>query len=272
MSRNKKRTWKIDEIVAWRSAYGDKIAGKEVAWALFKPFIVLFLISYLIYFYVPVSIVFGLVGVFYGYRKLMPNSAKQYYESKALQERNNFVNNVTQILLNKKQTVLGALELVRDRMQGEFRDDVSKLIVQTYGASNNRKLRAFNSFESKYTKDVWFVHYCKQLFYAMIYGRADEKSIKDLTYFHNMMITKRNQYIQRKKYQMWAYTVITIGAYLLLWWTFTLFGWGNYLRIDGHHPVGWILNGIFLLAQGYLHDRVYMKRATDNSVTEVELG
>ena len=121
----------------------------------------------------------------YSYAYIVPQQVKRVYENNAFREKNNFVNNMTQILTNNEKTVLQALKTVADRANGEFKEDLLKLQAKIVDGNNQDIQDSFQWLASKYESDVIFSLYVEQLTTLVIEGRHNIETLKDIKTYHN---------------------------------------------------------------------------------------
>ncbi|GAF66460.1 hypothetical protein BTS2_3361 [Bacillus sp. TS-2] len=266
----KQKILSIDELSAIRAAYGNPLQKKEVITYVITPFIVVFLYSFILYYYWWLSLILGLLASFYGYIYIIPQELKRTYEQNAFRERNKFINNMTQLLINDKKTVHQALSTVIPRAEGEFKDDLEKVQAKLLGENDSAIHLVFQELNEKYKQDVVFSMFAEQLTNALIEGRATSNTIKDIKTYHNdikkrqikFLIDKDNEARDFKK--MSKYVVVAI---LILSFAFDI---SRYIEIYAHHPIGWIGNSIYLLLLFKVYHS-YLKNMGDDSVMEVKV-
>lgn len=266
----KRKTFTLDELNAYRTAYGKPIERMELLASLLKPFAVAFLFTYALFYYWWIGLIAGVIAMVYGYRILIPVSVKRVYEANAFKQRNNFINNLTQILTNSDRTMLNALEVVTERASGEFQKDLYELQTNLQSANNEEIKKAFQTFAEKYKDDVIFELYVEQLTTATIEGRTNIETLKDIKSYHNQLKQKQDQFFNKKKQHSYAFKFIcTIAFVLILAITFS-FGWTQFVDTFAHKFVGWIFSTTYLIIMALMYHS-YVKRLADDKVMEVKL-
>lgn len=266
----KKRIMTLDELNAYRVAYGKPIQRKEFLLSIAVPFIVCAGFVFLLFYYWWLALIAGCIGVVYSYIVIIPQQVKRVYEDNAFRERNNFVNNMTQILTNDERTVLQALKTVSDRAKGEFREDLIKLQANLLDASNKDIHIAFQDFGEKYSKDIIFSLYVEQLTTAVLEGRTSMETIKDIKTYHNEIKKRQEKFFFSKKQHAKDFrftgkvAAIFIGAITLS------FGFRQFIEVYAHHPIGWIFNIVYLVVIAKVF-HTFTKRMSDDSVMEVKI-
>lgn len=114
----KKKILTIDELNAYKIAYGSPLKRKELFFSLMIPFVVAFFYTFILFYNLWLPLITGILAMIYSYAYIIPQQVKRGYENNAFREKNNFVNNMTQILTNNEKTVLQALKTVADRANG----------------------------------------------------------------------------------------------------------------------------------------------------------
>lgn len=195
----KKKRLTLDELNAYKTAYGKPLERKELLVSLLKPFAIAFLFTYLLFYYWWIAVIAGLIAAFYGYRVVMPISIRRVYEAKSFRQRNNFINNMTQILINPDRTMLSALETVTERSEGEFQEHLYRLLTNLQGTNNEEIKNAFDELISKYKEDVIFELFIEQLTTAMIEGRTNIETLKDIKTLHNELKIRQDDFLAKKE-------------------------------------------------------------------------
>jgi len=265
----KKKRYTLDELNAFKSAYGKPLERKELLISILKPFIIGFTLTYLIFYYWIVALLVGIVCAIYGYRVIMPVSLKRVYEGNAFTQKNLFVNGMTQLLTNPDRTINEALQTVVQRTEGEFKKDIYDLITTLTGQDNEKVREAFDLFAKKYKDDVIFEMFVEQLTTTALEGRTNIKTLKNINTLHNELKGKRNGFLQEKKKHEINYTlmiVIIIGLILTISFSF---GWDTYVEAYAHSKFGWITSGLFLFVNAIFFNS-FMTYQADDAVMEVK--
>ncbi|PRO39484.1 hypothetical protein [Bacillus sp. LLTC93] len=267
----KKKVYTLDELNAYRIAYGQPIQRTELLMSLFKPFIIVFVVSFLLMHYWTVSCILGGLAMFYGYRVMIPISVKRVYNAKAFKERHNFINSLTQILSNENTTVLNALDTVANRASGQFKEDLLTLRLSLQGATTEQINAAYEKFAERYKDDVIFDLYIEQLTTATIEGRTNINTIKNIKHLYNQLKRKQEDFFKMKQRASYEFRLVSIiSLVLLLTISVYPFGMDQFVNAYAHQPVGWLTNSIYLTLMGvFFHS--YMKRIGDDEVMKVKI-
>ncbi|WP_392048723.1 hypothetical protein, partial [Streptomyces sp. NPDC015492] len=189
----------IDELNAYRTAYGNPLMKKEIFTALVVPFMVSFFSVYVLTYYWWLTLIAGVVGVSYGFIVLMKISVERIYNQESMIQRNRFINTMTSLLANPDETVVTALKwCAKEIAKGELKKELDQLIVDLMDATPKQVQSAFNLLKEKYTSDFVFGLFMDNLVTASLEGRTDIKKIKELKSWHNDVLEQRNIFIQNK--------------------------------------------------------------------------
>lgn len=265
-----RRQYTLEEYSALKSAYGGSYKSTDIVLILAKPFFFIAIYTFFLYYYWWLSLAFGVLASLYQYRRIMILNARREFEQSAFNERNKFINNLSQILSNPQTTTIDGLHEVKDRMKGEFRSDLTLLLTQLSGANPSKITGYVDSFKEKYEKDVIFSQYMDQIATALMDGRANISVLKDIRAFHNHIKTKRDYFLELKAKRGRNFTMTVILVLLLT--VCLTFGFGYKTFIDGyaHTILGWIGNTLFLAGIFLLFTR-HLKRQEDDNVLEVDM-
>ncbi|HCA4225887.1 TPA: hypothetical protein MPX54_002973, partial [Listeria monocytogenes] len=263
-----RQTFNLDELNAYKKAFGNPLLKKEIFVSIAGPAIVSGGYVFILTYYWWLAAIFAIVGGIYGYRVSMPMNIKRVYEQQALYERNRFINYMTQILSDPSKTVVTALGIVADRAKGEFRDNLKKLRGTLMDATPNDVTKAFHDLKEKYPNDIVFDLYLEQLVTATIEGRASMDTLKNIKSWHNSLLDKQKMFIDKKKgfskdFRLTA--LIGVGIVAVL--TVSL-GLPKFIDYFAHFWIGWVTSLIYLGAHFHYYRR-YQKQIVDDDVMEV---
>ena len=267
-----KRILTIDEMNAYRTAYGNPLLRKEIFTSLAIPFMVGFFSVMILFYYWWLALIAGIVCAIYGYTVLMPDSLERVYHQQARIQRNRFMNNISQLLSNDKETIFKALQWCAQDVvsEGEFQQDLKLLLGDLIDATPKEVHNAFTKVAKKYKSDFIFSLFMENLSIAYLEGRTDTEKLKDLKSWHNKLLEETNEYMQSKmsslkQYKMTlAYTVIIVGVL-----TFS-FGFDGFLLYYAHNWIGWIFSIILLSFQAY-YFHSFHKKFMDDELMEVTI-
>lgn len=267
---SRKRRYTLDEYSALKTAYGKPYTRKDMFITLLKPFLFISIFTYLVCYYWWLSLIYGVLAVIYQYRRINTLNVKREYEEKAFNERNKFINNLTQILTNPTTTTLDGLIDVKDRTEGEFNNDITVLLTRLSDSTPAKIHDAFEKFKSRYQRDVVFIQYVDQIETALIDGRNNIEILKDIRSFHNEVKKKRDYFLRLKQTRTKNFKVI-IGILLAAIIAMTVsMGASKYIDSYAHSPIGWISNTLFL-GGIFLIFRSHLKKQEDDEVMEIQL-
>lgn len=268
VTTKKKNVMNVDELRAYRVAYGGKLGAKDYMSFVGVPALLFGFFSFLLLYNGWVTIVCMLVGAIYGWRVFLPKSIRKQYMAEGFKQRNKFLNNITQVLTDENQTVLMALRKVTSRSDGEFKENLKKFQAYLLGADNKRIREAIVWFSSKYEDDVIFLQYLEQLETALIEGKTNIDTLKDIKSYHNDIRKKQDLYEKGKQNHLRDMKSLVIITAILLIALAVSFGFETYLDAFARHWTGYISAGLYMfLMVGFF--RKFSVYLFDDSVMEV---
>jgi len=261
----------VDELNAYRTAYGNPLMKKEIFTTLVVPFMISFFSVYVLTYYWWLSLIAGILGVSYGFIVIMKINVERIYQQESRIQRNRFINTMTGLLANPNETVVTALSwCAKEIAKGELKKELDQLLVDLMDATPKQVQTAFNLLKEKYHKDFVFGLFMDNLVTVMLEGRTDIKKIKELKTWHNDVLEETNIFIQNKvlyKRQFKATTIYPVVVVGIL--TFAR-GIDAYLLYYAHNVIGLVCSAILLGALCfYFHS--LQKNLADDEVMEVKI-
>ncbi|MCR6108710.1 hypothetical protein HXA34_20650 [Salipaludibacillus agaradhaerens] len=264
----KKKSMNVDELRAYRVAYGGKLGAKDFTHYVVLPGVLFGVFSFLLLYNGWVSAICVVIGMIYGVSSLLPKSVRKQYEQNAFSQRNKFLNNITQVLTDDKQTVLMAIGKVTARADGQFKDDLNHFHAMLIGADSERIREAVIWFSGEYDDDVIFMQYLEQLETTMIEGKTNIDTLKDIKTYHNDIRKKQEHYERVKGAHLKDMKQLIIVTIILIVALAVSFGFETYLRAFARHPSGYIASGLYLLILAVFFKQ-FVGYLFDDSVMEI---
>jgi len=265
----KKNFININELNAYKVAYESKLQAKDYLFYVGVPAFGFGIFSFILLYYWWFSLFMIGIGTLYGLSYFLPKSIKKQYSDHSFNQRNKFINNMTQLLTDSSKTVQRALLTASERADGEFQMDINVLQARLMGADNYRIGDGFSELSEKYESDIIFVQYLEQLETAMLEGRTNIDTLKDIKAYHNDMKRKQNDYEKKKQGHLKDMKMLAmVIVFFILAITFS-FGFKTYVNAFAHHFTGWITIGIYLTLMGSFFKK-FSKYLFDDSIMEVE--
>lgn len=266
----KKKKYTLDEVNALRVAYGNPLEKRELISSLLIPFFIGAIFTFALFYYWWLALIAGFVAMVYAYKIMLPQNTKRSYEVNAFRERNNFVNNITQMLTNQERTVLDSLKTVTERAKGEFKEDLLVLQASLIDANAKEQQEAFQVLSTKYKSDVIFDLFVEQLATASIEGRFSIETLKDIKTYHNQVKKKQDDFMAKKQKEAYNFKfIVSIGLVLIMAITFS-FGWDQFVNVYARNPIGWITSAVYLLIlSGYF--LAFRNKYVDDNIMEVKI-
>ena len=266
----KKKILTIDELNAYKIAYGSPLKRKELFFSLMIPFVVAFFYTFILFYNLWLPLITGILAMIYSYAYIIPQQVKRGYENNAFREKNNFVNNMTQILTTNEKTVLQALKTVADRANGEFKEDLLKLQAKIVDGSNQDIQDSFQWLANKYESDVIFSLYVEQLTTLVIEGRHNIETLKVIKTYHKKIKKRQEKFFIQKQQKEWEFKFMCKVGLLFIGTITMSFGFSQFIEVYAHNLIGWVSSVIylFILAKTY-HE--FLNRMGDDSIMEVQV-
>lgn len=246
MNTKKKGVVNIDELRAYRIAYGKELGPRDYMTYVGIPALMFGGFSFLLLYNLWVSIPVAIIGGIYGWRTFLPKIIKRQYEFSAARQRNKFLNNMTQVLTDESQTPLMALRKVTARADGEFEEDLRRFHAMLIGADNERIREAVAWFSDQYDDDVIFVQYLEQLETIMLEGKTNIDTLHDIKTYHNDIQKKQELYERAKMGHVRDMRYLLIVTVILLLSLAISFGFNTYLEAFARHPIGYVSSGLYM--------------------------
>ncbi len=271
MKKKKRRRLSLDELNAYKRAYGRPLQAKDYGQTVFFPALIGGGLTFLLLHQWLIALFFAFLFGWFGYAVLLPKNVLRFYEHQALIQRNRWMNNLTQLFSDGEMSWFQGIQLANQRTEGAFREDLDQLLATLYDAPAKERSQAFQVFQKKYDKDVIFRMYLEQVEILALEGRHSIETLKDINHYHNQIKECQRQFVHQKKIiarQFLVYGTLILGILLLL--QFFPLGFSVYYHAFASTWVGWITSGLFLLTTWYL-----LARGTfyyfDDAVMEVKL-
>lgn len=270
LQTQKKNILNVNELNAYKVAYGKPLKSSDYVYYVGMPALIFAGFSFILLYYWWFSLIAGIVGAIYGAKTFLPKSVQKHYKAQSFAQKNKFINNMTQILTDESKTVTRALATANSRAEGEFQQDITRLEARLVGADNSQIRNGFKQLCNKYKDDIIFIQYLEQLETAMLEGRANIDTLKDIKSYHNDMKKKQNEYeIKKQGYLKDMKMLGGIVIIFILAISFS-FGFDTYVNSFAHHPIGWVTCSIYMLLMLQFF-RKFSKYLFDDSVLEVEI-
>lgn len=218
MAKTKRKKFSTGELLAWSASYGIDYNKKDMLIETVKHGISWLIIVTLTRYIWWMSALALAGGLYYGWNIIVPYIVRRKYENAAFIERNRFINNITQILMNDSKSLLEAVADVKERSTGEFKQDLTKLLTVMMSANDEENSRAFKELSDKYHHDDRFTMFLEQLETIALEGRTPGmmESLKEVKTYHNDIKMRRMDYEQAKKYAAEDMRIIILVVLIMM--------------------------------------------------------
>ena len=205
------------ELQALRTAYGKPLTSIDYLKYTGLPAILFGFVSYYLSYVWWIATIFGIIGVFFGLRVLLPKTVKRSYEIESFNQRNRLLNLMTQQMSDRSKIPKQILERVVGRLDGELKSDFFPITARiANGATSKEISEMFNAIQHKYKEDIIFSQYLEQVETNFTTGLDNLSSLKDMNGYHNDIRKQRDLYLGFKGKRMKDnYTLIIMSLSLI---------------------------------------------------------
>lgn len=245
----------IHEINTIQTAYFKKFTALDYIQITIAPALTFAFMTYFLAHYIPATIVAAVVGILFGLFKQLPLQVKKNYYYRSYVERNRFLNNFTQLIINENLPLLDVLEKIIPRLSGELYNDLTILLARITTADSKMASEAFKDLANKYEDDVVFAQYIEQIETVFIEGHRNIETFKELKKQHNLFLEKLQGF--QKDKEEYNGTFVSIALLVVIVLAVSIFGLGipKYLEAFAHTTVGAVCIGLYLLILYVLYSK-----------------
>ncbi len=266
--KNGKKRISINELNLIQEAYFKKLTFADYFKFLGIPAIAFGSITHVLQFYVPATIVAAIVGICFGLFKQMPKMVKKNYFLQSYVERNRFLNNFTQLIVNENIMLLDIIEKIIPRLSGELYNDITVLLARITTSNNDMAKEAFKDLANKYQEDVVFSQYVEQIETVFLEGYRNIDSFKELKKQHNILLEKIHDFQKDKIKAMSNFIGILTLAGILVGVLILGRGIDLYITAYAHTVMGAVGNTSYLILLFFLYNKL-MNYIYDDSITNL---
>lgn len=206
------------------------------------------------------------VAALYIVRRLLPRKVESDYQRRGENQRNRFVNYVTQSMTTTNANITNALKDASKKLDGEFRLELESLIaVMMSSQSFDETHKAFKKIQHKYEHDIYFVLFMEQVetvYHESVYHIETFNTFKDS---HNTVLMKEKEFIQKKaQIQKNMVTMLGISCFTNAVCLMAS-GYDKYLKVYANSIGGIVVSTIYMVALALIVNGFY-KRFYDDDV------
>lgn len=257
----------IQDLQAKEEAYGHRLTKAGIARIVLAYALTVLAYAYLLYMRWWIALIAFAIGFAFTYRSVLPKEIAVRYYRRGLEQRNRCINVITQSMTNPENTLTYSLQIAADRLDGEFKQDIEKLLASLLTGSTNDEVHgAFKLLTDKYRDDVIFTQFFEQLETTKFDGKINVETFRNLKNYHNQMFDKQQEYINKRnerKTEVFALTAIVFGVCATLAFSN---GLSNYIHVYAHTFVGLVCSTAFMLLYFFILSR-FFQYYYDESIT-----
>lgn len=267
----KRRLKSITELNAIEQLYGSTLTPARIMRMISTFEIITIAFSYLLYMSIPITIVWVLLTALGVYAAIIPRHVQNDYYNKAMNERNKFINLITQGLSTKNANVLNVLTRNIDNLSGEFGNDMRVLTARLLSETEDeQKRKAFKEVSDKYHDDIYFDLFIEQLETAYYETQYNIETFETFKESHNTVLSKMREFQAVKKVHQKQLFVVTGIVWVLLAitaWS-VLRSFDRYMLSYAHSIAGYIASTLFFIAMFIVYNKFY-RMYYDDEVTSI---
>lgn len=271
MAKKKKRT--IEDLRAYDNAYGRKLTtGRQFKLSV-EPAIILVIVATLMWMRPVMSVIFFVVGLTFGYFRIMPRQVRVEYEQSALEERHKAVSTMASAMTaGDKLPAYRILQRVSATTTGELHDDFMRLTAAVLSFESEGAVhKAFVTMMDKYKGDVYFVQFLEQLETFALSSTMDIQTIEMLNDMHNTLVEKSIDYTRIREgslqeTRIMTGVVIALGV-MMEFVAVKMATYKYFVQYFWHGMTGWITGALMIVLFSVIFYRFY-NRYFDTSITE----
>lgn len=263
-----KKGMSIKEMDAMEQLYGSRLTKGRVFRIIAGYEIGVILFTYILYGPNRPWWIFSwmIVAAWYIKAKLLPRKIENDYQRRAENQRNRFINYVTQSMTTTGTNIIEAIRNAANKADGEFKSDLESLIAIMLSAQSfDESHAAFVKIQKKYSSDIYFTLFMEQVetvFHESIYHIETFNTFKDS---HNTVLTKEKEFIQKKRDVQ--HNMITMCGISCFTNAVCLMapGYDKYLSVYANTIPGAVVSTIYMIALAIIINGFY-KRFYDDDV------
>ena len=263
----------IEELRAYDKAYGRQLTKSRQFKLSVEPAFILSVIATMMWLRPTLSIVFFVIGLLYGYFRIMPRQVKVQYEADALYQRHRAIGILTSAMAgNSSAPAYKVLNAVTSSSEGELHDDFVALTAAVVRVESERDVhKAFLKIIDKYKADTYFVQFMEQLESYTLDSNLDVETLEMLNDMHNQ-VYEHSLAFARVREQALSETRTMLGVVIALGIAMEGVGvkmatYKYFTQYFWHGLTGWITGGLMIVLLSIILVRFY-NRYFDDRITE----
>lgn len=192
----------LQTLNAKAQLYGNKVTPTTVFRTMFS--YELIILAYAVLLFGRKNIIMialmAIIGAVFVYKGILPYKVDDYYREQSENERNQFMQLVTQEMSSPDASIVYVMQRATDAASGEFYDDMMHLMIKIRQTSNVDVVHpAFQAIREKYKEDTFFcmmMDECETTYFEAQYNADTFRSFLDA---HTFMIDRERYYEKAKK-------------------------------------------------------------------------
>lgn len=212
-----------------------------------------------------------IIGFLFGRFKLYPLLIERGYRSRQYDEKNRFVNALTQLLTAESMSVYKCLTIAQHRANGQFGMDLDRFVFRLRDAGDDDVVQVFNDFCERYRDDLIFIQYMDQIRVTYTEGRANLRTIQQLKDWHGQVKTKQYNFLQQKDRVVMQFKIyLGLTSALILMMHFMPTSLQEYFHNFSMSFVGMGVTGLYMILMLLIVNKLTNVYFDDNVLSTVK--
>lgn len=268
VSHRKKRV-DINDLEAKEEAYGHKLTNGTIIKIVLSNAFFWLILGIVLYANIWLALLTFLIGCLWVYYNVVSREISTRYYRRGLVERNHFLNSVVQLMSSPNATVTSAMREAAERANGEFQQDLKKLLsVMLTAESQNKIHEAFNTIIDKYSDDILFCQFMVQLETADQENVINDQMFQLIKDNHNDLFNKQKEYTNLKNNQKKEMLILILMTIVVCCLLAVCFGLNNYIKTYAHSIIGLSCSTVYMIIYAFVTAK-FFKYYYDESITTI---
>ncbi|TPR12812.1 hypothetical protein DY052_09135 [Apilactobacillus timberlakei] len=262
-----KRQYTASQIQAMIQAYRGKtiVPSRFIVPIIFTLIVMAFM--YLLTLKIVFTGAFGIIAGWYSYVVIIPNEVSASYYRQSYLQRWKAINTMTQAFANKNNQALDILKLAADRAEGEFKDDLNKLVaVMLMNEPRNKVHKTFTKVEDKYYDDDIFKQFLEQIETFYIDGISDSDTFASIGKNYNDTYKETEDFINKKIALRKSVVIYLIVIFLIILMVSNGMGFANWKTVFANSGLGNIAS-VSVISTSLIYIHFWIKKFYNDTLT-----
>lgn len=257
----------LQTLNAKAQLYGNKVTPTTVFRTMFSYELIILAYTALLFgsHNIIMLALMAIIGAVFVYKGILPYKVDDYYRERSENERNQFMQLVTQEMSSPNASIVLVMQRATDAASGEFYDDMMHLMIKIRQTSDMDIVHAaFQVIRDKYKEDTFFcmmMDECETTYFEAQYNADTFRSFLNA---HTFMIDRERYFEKAKKDWQTNVVILLVLCFFVECLVMLMTGYAKYKEI-WLTVVGFVISVIFFLVMGKIL-RSFYRHFYDNDV------